>query len=174
MTQDIAGLCERLDAFENFLANEEAELIAEASSTIERLQGELADVHEVLADKRRLTRNLDVAMNGIEGAAEQASLCDLVDCAADLRNKFTVSQDRVAKLEQECQHSMSIVAASYRRAEEAEDRVAKLEEALMPFAKLGKRIELFAKQESLDPQSWSHEVKWDVLLRARNALEQKT
>jgi len=36
-----------------------------------------ADYEEVLADKRRLTRQLDVLLNG-ENAAQQASLCDLV------------------------------------------------------------------------------------------------
>lgn len=38
----------------------------------------VADYEEVLADKRRLTRELDVIMNGEDGAAKQASLCDIV------------------------------------------------------------------------------------------------
>jgi len=40
---------------------------------------------EVLADKRRLTRELDVAMHGEEGAAKQANLCDLIEPARKLR-----------------------------------------------------------------------------------------
>lgn len=36
------------------------------------------DSEEILADKRRLVRELDVLMNGEAGAARQASLCDLV------------------------------------------------------------------------------------------------
>lgn len=40
---------------------------------------------KVLADMRRLTRELDVAMNGEAGAAPQASLCDLVAQARQLR-----------------------------------------------------------------------------------------
>ncbi|HCF6667203.1 TPA: hypothetical protein NII70_000813 [Pseudomonas aeruginosa] len=36
------------------------------------------DYEEVLADHRRLVRELDVLLNGEEGAAKQASLCDLV------------------------------------------------------------------------------------------------
>ncbi len=36
-----------------------------------------ADYEEVLADHRRLVRELDVLLNG-EGAAPQASLCDIV------------------------------------------------------------------------------------------------
>jgi hypothetical protein len=37
-----------------------------------------ADYEEVLADHRRLVRELDVLLNGEEGAAPQASLCDIV------------------------------------------------------------------------------------------------
>ena len=36
------------------------------------------DYEEVLTDHRRLVRELDVALNGEEGAAKQASLCDIV------------------------------------------------------------------------------------------------
>ncbi len=37
-----------------------------------------ADYEAVLADHRRLVRELDVALNGEHGAAKQASLCDLI------------------------------------------------------------------------------------------------
>lgn len=37
-----------------------------------------ADYEEVLADHQRLVRELDVLLNGEEGAAKQASLCDIV------------------------------------------------------------------------------------------------
>jgi hypothetical protein len=37
----------------------------------------IADYEEVMADHRRLVRELDVLLNG-EGAAKQASLCDIV------------------------------------------------------------------------------------------------
>lgn len=37
-----------------------------------------ADYEEVLADHRRLVRELDVLLNGEHGAAKQASLCDIV------------------------------------------------------------------------------------------------
>lgn len=37
-----------------------------------------ADYEEVLADHRRLVRQLDVLLNGEAGAAKQASLCDIV------------------------------------------------------------------------------------------------
>lgn len=42
---------------------------------------------EAAADTRRLTRELDVAMHGEAGAAEQASLCDLIPAAKALRAK---------------------------------------------------------------------------------------
>lgn len=38
----------------------------------------IADYEEVLADHRRLVRELDVLLNGEDGAAKQASLCDIV------------------------------------------------------------------------------------------------
>lgn len=38
----------------------------------------VADYEEVLADHRRLVRELDVLLNGERGAAKQASLCDIV------------------------------------------------------------------------------------------------
>ncbi|MPS30540.1 MAG: hypothetical protein E2576_14510 [Alcaligenaceae bacterium] len=41
-------------------------------------QATIADYEEVLADHRRLVRQLDVALNGEDGAAKQASLCDIV------------------------------------------------------------------------------------------------
>lgn len=52
--------------------------------------GELTidDYEEVLADHRWLVRALDVAMNGEDGAAPQASLCDLVLQAAAMRREL--------------------------------------------------------------------------------------
>lgn len=38
----------------------------------------IEDYEEVLASHRRLVRELDVLLNGEEGAAKQASLCDIV------------------------------------------------------------------------------------------------
>lgn len=44
-----------------------------------------ADYEEVLADHRRLVRELDVLLNGEHGAAKQASLCDIVAQVTDRR-----------------------------------------------------------------------------------------
>lgn len=43
------------------------------------------DYEEVLTDHRRLVRELDVALSGEEGAAKQASLCDLIGQAKQMR-----------------------------------------------------------------------------------------
>lgn len=48
----------------------------------------ILDLLDVIEDKRRLTRELDVAMHGEEGAAEQASLCDLLGPVRKLRGEI--------------------------------------------------------------------------------------
>lgn len=63
-----------------------------------------ADYEEVLADHRRLVRELDVLLNG-SGAAKQASLCDIVGQLADFQRRRPISwrdiQDQLkATLEQ--------------------------------------------------------------------------
>lgn len=45
-----------------------------------------ADYEEVLADHRRLVREMDVALSGEAGAAKQASLCDLIPVAQAMRS----------------------------------------------------------------------------------------
>lgn len=55
----------------------DASLLEQAASAIDGLSSENASLGEVLSDLRRLTRDLDVALNG-DGAAKQASLCDIV------------------------------------------------------------------------------------------------
>ena len=47
-----------------------------------------ADYEEVLAGHRKLVRDLDVAMHGEEGAAKQASLCDLIGPARKMREQI--------------------------------------------------------------------------------------
>jgi chromosome segregation ATPase len=51
----------------------------------EQLRAELSATREALEDKRRLTRLLDEALHGEGNAAEQASLCDLIEPAKQLR-----------------------------------------------------------------------------------------
>ncbi|WP_181153670.1 Lar family restriction alleviation protein [Brucella pituitosa] len=63
------------------------------------IAAEREDYEEVLADKRRLTRLLDVAMHGEEGAAKQASLCDLIEPAKRMRADNAALTARVKELE---------------------------------------------------------------------------
>lgn len=51
-----------------------------------------ADYEEVLADHRRLVRELDVTLNG-DGAAQQASLCDIVGQVKDRRWKLVRAEE---------------------------------------------------------------------------------
>ena len=51
----------------------------------ETAERRVAELEEVLADKRRLAREIDIALHGEEGTAKQASLCDLVHPARQLR-----------------------------------------------------------------------------------------
>jgi hypothetical protein len=48
---------------------------------------EISDLQEVLEDKRENTRKLDIALNGTDGAAKQASLCDLIGQVTELKKK---------------------------------------------------------------------------------------
>lgn len=76
-----------------------------------------ADYEEVIADHRRLVRELDVALNGEDGAAQQASLCDIVAMVKDKRLKVTPAIDgadiaRVRELLVKAEASLRIGAAT--------------------------------------------------------------
>ena len=81
----IASLTEQL--------REERQWHAEKTRRVLELEGLVADYREAHADKKRLTRELDVALNGEDGAAPQASLGDLVSPARALRR----SEQRLAE-----------------------------------------------------------------------------
>lgn len=57
----------------------------------------IADYEEVLEDKRRLTRELDEALSGPGNAAKQASLCDLILVAKDIRAALKANSDALRK-----------------------------------------------------------------------------
>jgi len=59
----------------------------EKATFLRSLSTTIKDLQEVIDDYRRLTRELDIAMHGEEGAAKQASLCDLIEPAKRLREK---------------------------------------------------------------------------------------
>ncbi len=62
--------CQSEDVIKAMKSRPKREIVDEDALTV-------ADYEEVLADHRRLVRELDVALNG-DGAAKQASLCDIV------------------------------------------------------------------------------------------------
>jgi hypothetical protein len=66
-------------------------------SRIRELEGRIADYESAGADVRRLTRQLDVEMHG-EGAAPQASLCDLMGSGKKLRDRAELAERVVADL----------------------------------------------------------------------------
>lgn len=61
------------------------------------------DYEEVMEDHRRLVRELDVLINGEEGAAQQASLCDIV--AQVKREGLKVAKPAVAQEPVVCNHN---------------------------------------------------------------------
>lgn len=71
------AVCEVLLKTLNALEARDAELAA--------LRAECADYKAALADKRRLAREIDVALNGEAGAAAAPSLCDVLASAVDIR-----------------------------------------------------------------------------------------
>lgn len=60
------------------------QILEEQAERIAELEQDVADRDAVLADKRRLAREIDIIINGEKGAATQASLCDLVGQISDL------------------------------------------------------------------------------------------
>jgi len=65
------------------------------------LQAQIDELNKVLDDKLRLVRELDVALHGEEGAAEQASLCDLIGPAKKLRASLAAAEERAERLDEE-------------------------------------------------------------------------
>lgn len=70
-----------------------AEVAGQAADEIERLREVLADHERVHNDHHRLVREVDVLLNGVGGAAPQASLCDIVAQLADWRRKQTAENE---------------------------------------------------------------------------------
>lgn len=67
---------------------------------ITRLQSENESLKEVIADHHRLVKELDVALNGEDGAAKQASLCDIVGQV--LKEKFVPAKVAAEWVAREC------------------------------------------------------------------------
>lgn len=85
-TSTRAWYCEKCARAINAVPMSTPPLCVHATS-LPPLMTDVADYEAALADKRRLTRELDVAMHGEAGAAQQASLCDLIEPARRLREE---------------------------------------------------------------------------------------
>lgn len=104
------------------------------AETIQRLVSERDDYKEAYDDTKRLARLIDVALCGEDGAAKQASLCDLVSVAK-------ITRDRAEAAERERDEAWKARHAWFAatgeanrrtydanaRAEAAEKRIAELE-----------------------------------------------
>lgn len=66
--------------------------LSSAANVIENLRDQIRDqmkdYDEYAEERRQLIRQLDVAMHGEEGAAKQASLCDLIPLAEQMRHEL--------------------------------------------------------------------------------------
>ena len=62
--------------------------LPEGAGVCLRAADEIEAYREIMDNHRRLVRELDVALNGEDGAAQQASLCDIVGQVKDRRWKL--------------------------------------------------------------------------------------
>jgi hypothetical protein len=62
------------------------------------LRAQVADYEEVLADKKRLAREIDIAIHG-EPSAAQPSLCDLIGPIRELRTQVAERDERLTIME---------------------------------------------------------------------------
>lgn len=99
-----------------------ADTIDEQKDDIASLRQQLEDYKEVLADKRSLTREIDVIMNGEDGAARQPSLCDVV---AQLRREWPALRDQLAASQKESIVELSNKARALLRSDNIDAAIAK-------------------------------------------------
>lgn len=87
----------------------------EASAEVTR------DYEEVLTDHRRFAREIDVIMNGEEGAAKQASLCDLVAQIRDWADALAKYEEAYVENCYECLAEWELEQANIEMARVAEE-----------------------------------------------------
>lgn len=113
----------------------------------------IADYEEVLADKRRLAREIDVAMHGEDKAAEQPSLCDLVHSAGVLRARAEAAEARADELEREKNRQEALYSDDVNnlKAEHAEElRAAEAELERLRRIEAAANHAFWVKPEKLD------------------------
>jgi len=71
-----------------------ANFVEEAINKYGQVKAEIAGLLEFQADVHRITREMDVVMFGEDGAAKQASLCDMQSSVKDV----VAERDRLAKI----------------------------------------------------------------------------
>ncbi|HGY2559336.1 TPA: hypothetical protein ACNVWL_005261 [Pseudomonas aeruginosa] len=140
------------------------------------------DYEEVLADHRRLVRELDVLLNGEEGAAKQASLCDLVGQVSAIvrERRVPLLSPSQAEAEQHERLLSEACASALNQRDAALAKIAELDQALAekdPFgAKLNRISEKLERCDALlvaraaqagqVPQAWL-----DVQAERRRQIE---
>lgn len=72
------GKCEMCDELDGILMSN--------STTMNDLLQQIEGYKEYQRDQQRLVRELDVLINGVDGAAQQASLCDIVRQLKSMKN----------------------------------------------------------------------------------------
>ena len=70
-------------------------LATQAADALTALQRRVADAEEVLDDKRRLTRELNAALDGTAGSE---SLCDAVAVAQNLRARMEAAEAKLREI----------------------------------------------------------------------------
>ena len=76
--EEARELFELLGKLEDLPIIAQGHMKLQLDSITKALDDQKRDYEEVLEDRDRLVRRLDVALHGEEGAAKQARLCDLV------------------------------------------------------------------------------------------------
>jgi len=92
-----AGIIQACDRAVDMLTTLTTQL-AERDAELARATAERDDYRDAYEDTKRLARMIDIAMHGEEGAAQQASLCDLVGPAEELSDALVLAQTRIAAL----------------------------------------------------------------------------
>ncbi len=67
-------------------------------ASVNALRAQIHDRDEILDEKRRLTREIDIALCGEEGAARQASLCDVVAVARQIGDQYRAQAEAGGKV----------------------------------------------------------------------------
>lgn len=104
-------------------------------------------LEESLADKRRLAREIDVAMHGEEGAAKQASLCDLVNPARMLRERAESAEAREKALRELLQQIDGVAAVTVESMPVMRDALATIRRSIKIRAALASRAKETKFQE---------------------------